>query len=44
MKAAVAIQRKLLEMTFTVFKSNKKYEKDYLKNKDVVKLQAAVEN
>ena len=31
MKAAVAVQRKLLEMTYTVFKSNKKYDKDYLK-------------
>ena len=32
MKAAVAVQRKLLEMTYTVFKSNKKYDKDYIKN------------
>jgi transposase len=30
MKAAVAIQRKLLEMTFTIFKSQRKYEKNYL--------------
>jgi transposase len=30
MKAAVAVQRKLLEMTYTVFKQGKKYEKDYL--------------
>ena len=44
MKAAVAIQRKLLEMTFTVIKSNKKYDQNYLKNKEVVKLQAEVEN
>ena len=32
MKAAVAVQRKLLEMTYTIFKSNKKYDKEYLKN------------
>lgn len=32
MKAAVAVQRKLLEMTFVLYKSNKPYEKDYLKN------------
>src|SRR5687768_15280375 len=30
MKSAVAVQRKLLEMTYTVFITNKKYEKDYL--------------
>lgn len=29
MKAAVAIQRKLLEMTFTVYKTNRAYDKDY---------------
>ena len=29
MKAAVAVQRKLLEMTFTIFKTNKKYDKEY---------------
>lgn len=44
MKAAVAIQRKLLEMTFTVFKTNKKYEKDYLKNTEVAKIPAEVQN
>ena len=32
MKAAVAVQRKLLEMMFTIYKSNKKYDKDYFKN------------
>ena len=31
MKAVVTIQRKLLEMTFTIFKSQKKYDKDFLK-------------
>lgn len=30
MKAVVAVQRKLLEMAYTVFKTNKPYEKDYL--------------
>lgn len=30
MKAVVAVQRKLLEMTYTVFKTNKPYEKNYL--------------
>jgi len=33
MKAAVAVQRKLLELIFTLFKTNSKFEKDYLKNK-----------
>lgn len=32
MKAAVAVQRKLLEMMFTVFKKQEKYDKDYFKN------------
>lgn len=31
MKAAVAVQRKLLEMTYTICKTNKLYDKDYLK-------------
>ena len=31
MKAAVTVQRKLLEMTFTIFKSQLKYDKNYLK-------------
>jgi transposase len=31
MKAAVAVQRKLLELTYTVFKTNKPYDKEYLK-------------
>jgi len=34
MKAAVAVQRKLLEMIYTIFKTGKKYDKDYL-NKTV---------
>jgi transposase len=35
MKAAVAVQRKLLEMMFTLFKTNKKYDKEYLVNNTV---------
>lgn len=31
MKAAVAVQRKLLEMTYIVYKTNKPYDKEYLK-------------
>jgi transposase len=31
MKAAVAVQRKLLEMIYTVYKTNIPYDKDYLK-------------
>jgi transposase len=31
MKAAVAIQRKILELTFTVWKNKKTYDKNYLK-------------
>ena len=33
MKAAVAVQRKLLEMTYTIHKSNVKYDKEYYKKK-----------
>lgn len=32
MKAAVAVQRRLLEMMFTLYKTNKKYDKRYLQN------------
>ena len=35
MKAAVAVQRKLLEMMFTLYKTNKKYDKEYLIQKIV---------
>lgn len=35
MKAGVAVQRKLLEMTFTIFRTNKPYDKDYLLKKEV---------
>ena len=34
MKAAVAVQRKLLEMMFTLYKTNKPYDKNYFKNKE----------
>lgn len=30
MKAVVAVQRKLLEMMYTLYKTGKKYDKDYL--------------
>lgn len=33
MKAAVAVQRKILEMTYTIYKTRKAYDKDHLKNK-----------
>lgn len=32
MKAAVAVQRKLLEMMFTIYKKREKYDKEYFKN------------
>ena len=44
MKALVAVQRKMLEMTYTVVKTNKEYDKNYLKNKEVVNTMAAVVN
>jgi transposase len=31
MKAAVAVQRKLLEMIYTIYSKNKAYDKNYLK-------------
>ena len=31
MKGAVAVQRKLLEMIYVIFKSGKPYDKEYLK-------------
>jgi hypothetical protein len=30
MKAAVAVQRKLLELVYTIYKTNKPYDKKYL--------------
>lgn len=43
MKAAVAVQRKLLEMIFTIYKTNKKYDKEYLtrETKEVKEVAAA---
>ena len=35
MKAAVAVQRKLLEMMFTLYKTNTPYDKEYLINKEM---------
>jgi transposase len=35
MKAAVAVQRKLLEMIYTIYKTNKPYDKNYLKRNEV---------
>lgn len=34
MKAVVAVQRKLLEMIYTVYKTNTKYDKEYLQKKE----------
>lgn len=34
MKAAVAVQRKLLELLFTLYKTKKVYDKDFLKKKE----------
>jgi transposase len=42
MKAAVAIQRKLLELTYTIYKTNNPYDTNYLKNKDAVKIKAVI--
>jgi len=44
MKAAVAVQRKLLELVYAVYKTNKPYDKEYLKqtNKDDNKKTAVV--
>lgn len=33
MKAAVAIQRRLLEMTYTIYKTGKKYDSNYMQHK-----------
>lgn len=34
MKAGVAVQRKLLEMTYTIYKTNQPYDKDYFKKEE----------
>ncbi|HET8829885.1 MAG TPA: IS110 family transposase [Pelobium sp.] len=41
MKGLVAIQRKLLEMMYTVFKNNTEYDKEYLVKKNSVQMQIA---
>jgi len=43
MKAAVAIQRKLLEMMYTLYKTNQKYDKDYYKNAEEKEFEKAEE-
>lgn len=35
MKAVVAVERKLLEMIYTLYKTNKQYDKEYLKKTEV---------
>lgn len=42
MKAAVAVQRKLLEMIYTLYKRNECYDKEYLKSVKIEKLNAVV--
>lgn len=42
MKAAVAVQRKLLEMIYILYKTNTCYDKDYLKSVEVEKQNAEV--
>jgi transposase len=39
MKAAVAVQRKLLEMMYTVYKTNTLYDKNYLKHEEAETIQ-----
>jgi len=39
MKAGVAVQRKLLEMTYTIFKTNQPYDKGYFKRMEEIKLE-----
>lgn len=40
MKAAVAVQRKLLEMIYTIYKTGKVYEKNYLVESEVERMQS----
>ena len=35
MKAAVAVQRKLLEMVFTIYRTNTAYDKNYLQKQTI---------
>ena len=43
MKAAVAVQRKLLEMIYIIYKTNVPYDKNYLKKHNVANADAATE-
>ena len=43
MKAVVAVQRKLLEMTYTIFKTRKAYNKNYFKENIEIKEQQLAE-
>ncbi len=42
MKAAVAVQRKLLEMTYIIYKTNNRYDKDYLNQNEKIENKEAV--
>ena len=45
MKAVVAVERKLLEMIYTLYKTNREYDKEYFKNKEsIIKKEMPVEN
>jgi len=44
MKAVVAIQRKLLEMMYTLYKTNKSYDKNYLQNQTVQSIENTTKN
>ena len=44
MKAAVAIQRKLLEMIYILYKTNKPYDKNYFKNQQAGSLTDSIKN
>ena len=42
MKAAVAVQRRLLEMAYTLYKTRSVYDKDYFKKEDLIEIKEAV--
>ncbi|MEJ0105947.1 MAG: IS110 family transposase [Bacteroidota bacterium] len=44
MKAVVAIQRKLLEMMYILYKTNKSYDKNYLQNQTVQSIDNTLKN
>ena len=41
MKAVVAVQRKLMEMMYTIYKTKKAYDKEYLKKEETAKIKEA---